>query len=222
MPYSTEHDEIPNPLRPGLRAESAPEPCALVIFGATGDLAHRKLIPALYNLAVTGHLPAASGIVGVAKSELPTEQFVSGMRESVGTHSRTKPIDAEVWQDFAAGLRYLSGSFDDSGTFARLRSALDELDRSRGTRGNRLYYFATPPSAFPVLLKQLKGANLITSPSDSRRGSSSLPSSAAGMASPHGSPAERACPLPRWGWPAGSRPRRRATSLPAWRPLRCR
>jgi len=168
VPYSTEHDEIPNPLRPGLRAESAPEPCALVIFGATGDLAHRKLIPALYNLAVTGHLPAASGIVGVAKSELPTEQFVSGMRESVGTHSRTKPIDAEVWQDFAAGLRYLSGSFDDSGTFARLRSALDELDRSRGTRGNRLYYFATPPSAFPVLLKQLKGANLITSPSDSR------------------------------------------------------
>ena len=64
MPYAPEHDEIPNPLRPGLRADSAPEPCAVVIFGASGDLAHRKLVPALYNLAVGAHLPAAFGIVG--------------------------------------------------------------------------------------------------------------------------------------------------------------
>jgi len=168
MPYTSEHDEIPNPLRAGLRAESIPEPCAVVIFGATGDLAHRKLVPALYNLAVTGHLPAAFGIVGMAKSELAQHDFVRGMRESVGKFSRTKPIDGEIWADFANGMRYVSGSFDDPNAFARLRAALEELDKSRGTRGNRLFYFATPPSAFPTLLKQLKGAGLINPPNDSR------------------------------------------------------
>jgi len=168
VPYAPEHDETPNPLRPGLRAESAPEPCAMVIFGATGDLARRKLVPALYNLAVTGHLAAAFGIVGVAKSELPADQFASDMREAVGTFSRTKPIDPEIWQDFAAGIRYVSGSFDEPGTFARLRAQLEELDRTRSTRGNRLYYFATPPSAFPTLLRQLKSAGLINPPNDSR------------------------------------------------------
>jgi glucose-6-phosphate 1-dehydrogenase len=168
VPYAPEHDETPNPLRPGLRAESAPEPCAMVIFGATGDLARRKLVPALYNLAVSGHLAAAFGIVGVAKSELPSDKFARDMREAVGTFSRTKPIDPEIWQDFAAGIRYVSGSFDEPGTFARLRAQLEELDRTRSTRGNRLYYFATPPSAFPTLLKQLKSAGLINPPNDSR------------------------------------------------------
>ncbi len=168
MPYIAEHDEIPNPLRAGLRAESAPEPCAVVIFGATGDLAHRKLVPALYNLAVTGHAPAAFGIVGVAKSELSQHDFVQGMRESVGKFSRNKPVDPEIWSDFANGMRYSSGSFEDPGTFARLRAALEELDLRRSTRGNRLYYFATPPSTFPSLLKQLKGAGLIHPVNDSR------------------------------------------------------
>jgi glucose-6-phosphate 1-dehydrogenase len=168
VPYTPEDDETPNPLRPGLRAESAPEPCAVVIFGATGDLARRKLVPALYNLAVTGHIPAALGIVGVAKSEHAQEEFVRDMREAVGKFSRTKPVDAEIWQDFAAGMRYVAGSFDDPGTFARLRGTLEELDRTRATRGNRLYYFATPPSVFPTLLNQLKSAGLINPPADVR------------------------------------------------------
>ena len=168
MPYAPEHDEIPNPLRPGLRAESAPEPCAVVIFGATGDLARRKLVPALYNLAVSGHLAAAFGMVGVAKSERSSDDFARDMREAVGTFSRTKPIDPEIWQDFAAGMRYVSGSFDKPETYARLRAQLEELDRTRSTRGNRLYYFATPPSAFPTLLKGLKNAGLINPPNDSR------------------------------------------------------
>jgi len=168
VPYTPDHDEVPNPLRPGLRAESAPEPCAVVIFGATGDLAQRKLVPALYNLAVTGHLPAAFGIVGVAKSVLSHEEYVQSMREAVGKFSRTKPIDPEIWQDFAAGMRYVPGSFDDPDAFARLRAQLEELDRVRTTRGNRLYYCATPPSAFPTLLQQLKGAGMISPPNDSR------------------------------------------------------
>src|SRR5438309_2708489 len=168
MPYAPEHDEIPNPLRPGLRADSAPEPCSVVIFGGSGDLAHRKLVPALYNLAVGAHLPAAFGIVGVSKSAYSHEEFAQGMREAVGRFSRTRRVDPEIWQDFAAGIRYVAGSFDDQETFARLRAQLDELDKVRSTRGNRLYYFATPPSTFPTLLKQLKAAGMINPPLDTR------------------------------------------------------
>ena len=164
MPYAPEHDEVPNPLRPGLRAETAPEPCAVVIFGASGDLAHRKLVPALYNLAVGAHLPAAFGIVGVSKSEFTHQQFAKEMREAAGKFSRTKPIDEEIWQDFAAGMRYVAGSFDDPQAFVTLKAQLDELDKTRATRGNRLYYFATPPSTFPTLLRQLKAAGLINAP----------------------------------------------------------
>ena len=146
MPYTPDHDEVPNPLRPGLRAESAPEPCAVVVFGASGDLAHRKLLPALYNLALSAHLPAAFGLVGVSKSEFSDARYQADMREAVGKYSRVKPIDEEVWRDFAAGLRYVSGSFDDDSTFQRLAATLEEVDRVRATRGNRLFYFATPPS----------------------------------------------------------------------------
>jgi glucose-6-phosphate 1-dehydrogenase len=164
MPYAPEDDEIPNPLRPGLRAETAPDPCVVVIFGASGDLAHRKLVPALYNLAVGAHLPAAFGIVGVSKSEYTDLEFAKEMREAVGHFSRTKPIDEELWQDFAAGMRYVAGSFDDAKTFVKLKAQLEDLDKSRATRGNRLYYFATPPSTFPTLLRQLKEAGLINPP----------------------------------------------------------
>src|SRR5207244_11729989 len=88
------------------------------------------------------------------------------MREAGGRFSRTRPIDPEIWQDFAAGIRYVAGSFDDPDTFVRLRAQLEELDRTRSTRGNRLYYFATPPSTFPTLLKQLKAAGRINAPLD--------------------------------------------------------
>ncbi len=164
MPYAPEHDEVPNPLRKGLRADPAPEPCAIVVFGASGDLAHRKLLPALYNLAAAARLPASFGLVGVSKSPFSHEQFQKDMREAVGRFSRTKPIDEEVWKDFAEGMRYCAGPFDDAATFQRLKAQLEELDKMRGTRGNRLFYFATPPSTFPVLLKQLKAAKLINKP----------------------------------------------------------
>src|SRR6267154_2582786 len=168
MPYAPDHDQLPNPLRYGLRGDSAPEPCALVVFGASGDLAHRKLIPALYNLAVSAHLPAAFGAVGVSKSEYTHEEYQAEMREAVGKFSRTKPIDEDVWRDFAAGLRYVPGAFDDDATFQRLAATLEELDRVRATRGNRLFYFATPPSTFPVLLGQLQKHGLIRPAGDPR------------------------------------------------------
>src|SRR5213594_2738961 len=97
MNRATDQPE-PNPLREGLATRAVPQPCAIVIFGATGDLARRKLVPALYNLAVSGHLAAAFGIVGVAKSEHSADEFARDMREAVGTFSRTKPIDPEIWQ----------------------------------------------------------------------------------------------------------------------------
>jgi glucose-6-phosphate 1-dehydrogenase len=90
------------------------------------------------------------------------------MREAVGKFSRNKPIDEEVWRDFAAGLRYVPGRFDDEDTFRRLAGQLEELDRTRATRGNRLFYFATPPSTFPVLLQQLARGKLIRAPNDPR------------------------------------------------------
>jgi glucose-6-phosphate 1-dehydrogenase len=166
LPYTPEDDEIPNPLRPGLRIESTPDPCAVVIFGASGDLAHRKLVPALYNLALGAHLPAALGIVGVSKSGYAHDAYAREMRDAVGKFSRNKPVDPEIWQDFAASMRYVAGPFDDPDTFARLRVQLEEVDKTRATRGNRLYYFATPPSTFPVLLSQLKAAGLIHAPGD--------------------------------------------------------
>jgi len=168
MPYAPEHDEVPNPLRPGLRAESPPDPCAIVVFGASGDLAHRKLLPALYNLALGAHLPAAFGIVGVSKSPFTHEQYAHDMREAVGKFSRNKPVDEEVWRDFGAGLRYVPGAFDDDDTFRRLAVTLEELDRTRATRANRLFYFATPPSTFPTLLEKLKVHGFIRPPRDSR------------------------------------------------------
>jgi glucose-6-phosphate 1-dehydrogenase len=168
MPYKPEDDEVPNPLRHGLRAEAAPEPCAVTVFGASGDLTNRKLMPALYNLALGAHLPAAFGIVGVSKSQIGDAAFRTGMREAVEKHSRTKPIDEEVWSDFAAGMKYVPGDFGDPQTFLELKRCLDALDHERATRGNRLYYFATPPSTFPTLLKSLKIGGLVRSVNDDR------------------------------------------------------
>jgi glucose-6-phosphate 1-dehydrogenase len=161
LPYTQEDDEVQNPLRVGLRAETSPEPCAMVVFGGSGDLAHRKLLPALYNLALGAHLPGAFAVVGVSKSEYTDQEFRAEMREAVGKFSRIKPVQEEAWADFAAGLRYCAGSFDDPGTFEKLKAVLDELDQTRATRGNRLFYLATPPSTFPVILKNLKTAGLI-------------------------------------------------------------
>jgi glucose-6-phosphate 1-dehydrogenase len=164
MPYAPEHDEIINPLRAGLRAGAAPEPCAVVVFGASGDLAHRKLLPAFYNLALNAELPGSFGLVGVAITELSDDQFRRDMRDAVGRFSRIKPVQEHVWADFADGMRYVTGGFNDPATFIELKKKLEEVDHLRATRGNRLFYFATPPSTFPMLLQGLKNAGLIYPP----------------------------------------------------------
>ncbi len=151
-----------NPFRAGLETDRIPAPCVFVIFGASGDLTRRKLIPALYNLAVSRLLPPGMSIVGFALTEIGEDAFRKNMRDGVAEFSRRKPIDEAVWADFASRLHYVSGKFEEPASFARLRDKLDELDRTNGTRGNRIYYLAIPPSAFRSVNENLAAAGMVS------------------------------------------------------------
>jgi len=140
-------------------------PCAVVVFGATGDLTRRKLLPALYNLAVEGSLSDHFAAVGVGRRPWSAEEFRGKMEEAVGEFSR-RPLDAGVWQRFAPQLDFVSGNFGDPDAYTRLRARLDELDRQRGLASNRLFYLSTPPSDFAQILRGLKGAGLIVAPGE--------------------------------------------------------
>jgi glucose-6-phosphate 1-dehydrogenase len=162
--------ESANPLRRGLVEDRTGDSCAVVIFGASGDLTRRKLIPALYNLAVSRSLPTGFAVVGVARRAKSNEQFRAEMKEGVGQFSRRKPIDPAVWQDFEKAVSYVAGTFEAPETYANLRAHLQQLDQERGTKGNRLYYLAVPPNEFGVIMKNLKEAGLVASAVDSREG----------------------------------------------------
>ena len=139
--------ETANPLLEGLQLRRRPEACAVVIFGASGDLTKRKLIPALYALAYRKLLPERFAIVGVARSEQSSAQFAAAMKKAVREHARD-PFRQDVWDTLAAGMRYVGTSFDDAEGEDRVGEALEEIDAQRGTGGNRLYYLAVPPQAF--------------------------------------------------------------------------
>jgi glucose-6-phosphate 1-dehydrogenase len=158
-----------NPFRVGLETERTPAPCTFVVFGASGDLTRRKLLPALYNLAVSRLLPPGFSIVGFAVTELTEEAFRESMHEGLAQFSRRKPLDETVWADFASRLHYVSGSFGDVANFQKLRAKLEELDAKNGTRGNRLYYLAIPPSLFPTVNDQLAKVGLVADPNDAGR-----------------------------------------------------
>jgi glucose-6-phosphate 1-dehydrogenase len=158
-----------NPFRIGLETERTPAPCVFVVFGASGDLTRRKLLPALYNLAVSRLLPPGFSIVGFAVTPLTDGEFRQSMHESLAQFSRRKPLDETVWNDFASRLHYVAGSFDDVANFQKLRAKLDELDARNGTHGNRLYYLAIPPSLFPTVNDQLAKVGLVADPSDATR-----------------------------------------------------
>jgi glucose-6-phosphate 1-dehydrogenase len=158
-----------NPFRVGLEIERAPAPCVFVIFGASGDLARRKLLPALYNLAVSRLLPPGMSIVGFALTEQDEAEFRKIMHDGVAEFSRRKPLDETVWSDFASRLHYVSGKFEDQRNFDRLREKLEELDRTNGTRGNRIYYLAVPPSAFSMVIYNLAKAGLVHDPDDAQK-----------------------------------------------------
>ncbi len=148
-----------NPLREGLSARAVPQPCTVVIFGATGDLTHRKLIPALYNLAADGELPPAVTVVGFARREKSDDEFRREMEEATRKFSRQNVRD-EIWQTFSQSIFYHQSEFADEEGYTRLAQRLDKIDQERGTRGNRLFYFAAAPDQFEVILKHLKAAGL--------------------------------------------------------------
>ncbi|HEY7590019.1 MAG TPA: glucose-6-phosphate dehydrogenase [Candidatus Limnocylindrales bacterium] len=146
---------VENPLREGLRLERVPDPCVVALFGATGDLASRKVIPALYQLWRTNLLPNEFHLLGIARRPYDDRSFREEARKSVEQFARVQPIDEEAWASFAERISYQRCDFDDARGFDRLATRLDELDESHGTRGNRLYYLATQPSAFSDIVAQL-------------------------------------------------------------------
>ncbi len=137
------------------------EPCTLVIFGASGDLAHRKLIPALYNLALDGSLPSPFGLVGYSRSAYSDDEFRAEMKESSNEFSRRRPVEPAVWEKFEKGMSYCAGTFDDLQGYQRLKAALEASEKRTGVPGNRIFYLATPPSAFTPILNNLAASGLI-------------------------------------------------------------
>ncbi len=159
-----------NPLRKGLVEERTAAACAVVIFGASGDLTRRKLMPALYNMAISRSLPSGFAVVGVARREKSHDAFRAEMKEGVSKFSRRKPIDSTLWEDFERGISYVAGTFEAKETYERLREHLEQLDKERGTLQNRLFYLAVPPSEFRAIVTGLQGANLVQPASREREG----------------------------------------------------
>jgi glucose-6-phosphate 1-dehydrogenase len=151
---------LENPLRGGLRLERMPDPFAFVLFGATGDLAHRKVVPALYQLWRTNLLPHECMLVATARRPYDDEAFRADLRASLDKYSRVLPIDEAVWAEFSKRIVYQQGDFNDPVTYAQLSTRLDAIDAEHGTRGNRLYYLATHASAFSEIVAELGHAGL--------------------------------------------------------------
>jgi glucose-6-phosphate 1-dehydrogenase len=149
-----------NPLREGLRLERMPDPFAFVLFGGTGDLAHRKVVPALYQLWRTNLLPHEFILVAIGRRPGDDDWFRAEIRASLDRYSRVLPIDDAVWAEFAARIAYLQGDFNDPATYVELTARLDGYDAERGTRGNRLYYLATHSSSFTEVIGELGRAGL--------------------------------------------------------------
>jgi glucose-6-phosphate 1-dehydrogenase len=136
------------------------KPAAIVIFGASGDLTQRKLVPALHSLSCENLLPTATRVVGVARSPLSDAAFRDRLYEGVVEYARLKPGICELWPGFVGRLSYLAGNYDDPETYRRLAQRLAQLDAEFGTQGNRLFYLATPPTLYPVIVEQLGQAGL--------------------------------------------------------------
>ena len=144
-----------NVLREGLRLARVPDPSIVVLFGATGDLAHRKVIPALYQLWRTDLLPHEFQIVAIGRREYDDETFRAEIHESLEKFSRVLPLDEGVWTSFEERITYQRCDFSDAAGYEQLAARLDEIDEECGTRGNRLFYLATQPSQFAEIVAQL-------------------------------------------------------------------
>jgi glucose-6-phosphate 1-dehydrogenase len=141
-------------------------PCIMVIFGATGDLTGRKLIPALYHLARDGQLPAHFACVGFARRDKSHDQFRQEMEAAMGSHSRSKTVENTLWNTFQQQIFYHRSEFHNDAGYGALRTFLEELDRQFGTKGNRVFYLSTQPSFFPLIIEKLHANQLLYSTDD--------------------------------------------------------
>jgi glucose-6-phosphate 1-dehydrogenase len=151
---ATEDQQLENPLEQGLLLRRTPDPCALVIFGASGDLTHKKLMPALYALMLRRLLPSRFAIVGVARTDGDNDAFRSDMKEAVQKHARDE-FRQDVWDELAQNMHYVATDFADAGGENKLQDLLTKLDAERELGGNRVYYLAVPPGAFPTIVDEL-------------------------------------------------------------------
>ncbi|HYN84522.1 MAG TPA: glucose-6-phosphate dehydrogenase [Pyrinomonadaceae bacterium] len=156
----TREREEENPLRAGLRLERTGGPVAVIIFGATGDLARRKLIPALYRLVQERLLPAEFAVLGLARTDMTTEQYRERMREAVVEFGAGETLDDEVWDSFANALFYLPADLRDPAFYPSLKELLEQIERERGTEGNRLFYLSVAPELFDDTVQHLGEAGL--------------------------------------------------------------
>jgi glucose-6-phosphate 1-dehydrogenase len=148
-----------NQPRAGLAGRATPEPCSLVIFGATGDLTHRKLIPALYNLAADGDLPHGMNVIGFARRDKSDAVFRTELEEAAKKFSR-RPIDQELWNNFASSIYYHRSEFGDLEGYERLRDRLKQFDDENRGGGNRLFYLSAGPDQFDKILTHLKASGV--------------------------------------------------------------
>jgi glucose-6-phosphate 1-dehydrogenase len=145
-----------------LRLPRIAGPCGLIIFGVTGDLSRKKLMPAVYDLANRGLLPPGFALTGFARRDWSDEDFAKVVHDAVKEHART-PFREATWRQLAEGIRFVEGSFDDDAAFRTLRETVERLDQDRGTGGNHAFYLSIPPSAFPAVIGQLKKHGLSSS-----------------------------------------------------------
>lgn len=156
-------DHSKNIIQEGNLPLKSSEPCILVIFGATGDLTARKLMPAIYNLAKEKMLPSQFACVGFARREQSQDVFKEQMHQGVAQFSRTQPIDETLWKNFSQNLFYHPSNFDDDAGYQALDKFLKDLDKKLGTKGNRVYYLSTQPSFFSTIIKKLHQNGLLYS-----------------------------------------------------------
>jgi len=148
-----------NPLRHGFRMSRSAEPCVMVIFGGSGDLTRRKLVPALYNLSRRRSIPGGFTILALSRSPLSDGQYRERLRQTFEeTHG---PLEASTWEAFARGIHYFSADYHVSETYQRIKKSLAEFDAQRGTDGNRIYYLATAPGDYADIIQNLGAAGLV-------------------------------------------------------------
>jgi glucose-6-phosphate 1-dehydrogenase len=143
-----------NPLADGLSLKRTPDPCALVVFGASGDLTHKKIMPALYSLAFRRLLPERFAIIGVARTDGDDDSFRKDMQDAVQRHARD-PFRQDVWDELAPKLHWVTTDFADAGGEDKLHDLVDKLDKDEELGGNRVFYLAVPPPAFPTIVDAL-------------------------------------------------------------------